>query len=173
MAGKYTPQSLLPPLRLFARARNEALAAGFTDNGGAIHSVERIVDILGLRLCYPHLHHINSIKRDLGAEISEEADAARLAGQKVDIEHVMPQRAFAQAVIAEIDRSATDAELIAFVRSAYRLVLLTPEETKRVNHVNRSRMTPDRIAEAGIRLVRREDQDSRMGAATSALRSAR
>jgi hypothetical protein len=153
MAGKYTPKSLLPALRLFARARNEAVAAGFTDNGGAIHSVERIVDILGCRICYPHLSHINSIKRDPRAEISEAAAVARRAGGKVDIEHVMPQRAFALAIIAEIDRGATDEELVAFVRGAYRLVLLTPEETKRLNLMNRSRLTPDRIAEAGFRLV--------------------
>jgi len=155
LAGKYTPESLLPALRLFARARNEAVAAGFTDNGGAIHSVERILDILGLRLCYPHLHHINSIKRDPAAEISEAAEAARRAGQKVDIEHVMPQRAFAQAVIAEIDRGATDAEIVAFVRRSYRLVILAPEETALLNRLNRSRLTPDRIAEAGIRLLPR------------------
>jgi hypothetical protein len=150
--SKYTPESLLPALRLFAEARNQALAAGFTDNGGAIHSAERILDILGMRLCYPHLHHINSIKRDPNAKRSEAAELARRAGETVDIEHVMPQRAFARAVIAEIDRGATDDEIVAYVRGSYRLVLLTPAETKHVNKINRSKLTPDRIKEARITL---------------------
>ena len=44
--GKYRAENLIPALRLFIEARNKAIEMGFTDNGGAIHSVERIVDIL-------------------------------------------------------------------------------------------------------------------------------
>ncbi|HCJ3407852.1 TPA: hypothetical protein NRN56_004807, partial [Klebsiella pneumoniae] len=50
MSGKYTPETLLPALRLFIEARNKANAAGFPDNGGAIHSVERIIDVLCIRV---------------------------------------------------------------------------------------------------------------------------
>ena len=52
MSGKYTPETLLPALRLFIEARNKANAAGFPDNGGAIHSVERIIDVLCIRVKY-------------------------------------------------------------------------------------------------------------------------
>lgn len=62
MSRKYTEENLLPALKLFIRARNEALTLGFTDNGGAIHSVERILDILSQRIKYPNLSHTNQLK---------------------------------------------------------------------------------------------------------------
>lgn len=62
MAVKYTPESLLPALRLFIDARNNANAAGFPDNGGAIHSVERILDMLCIRVKYG-LTHVNYLKK--------------------------------------------------------------------------------------------------------------
>jgi hypothetical protein len=42
MSRKYNTENLLPALRLFIEARNKSLEGGFTDNGGAIHSVERL-----------------------------------------------------------------------------------------------------------------------------------
>jgi hypothetical protein len=53
--------------------RNEMLAAGFTDNGGAIHSAERILDILGQRLKYPGLSHGNALRHYPKAEFSDAA----------------------------------------------------------------------------------------------------
>ena len=150
MKGKYTPAMLLPALRLFIDARNSAIAAGFTDNGGAIHSVERILDILCQRVKYPYLRHTNSLKKDLRAECSVEAHHARERGEKVLVEHVMPQRAFAQEVIRLVTSHITDEGIISFIQENYRLVLLTPQETTALNRVNRSRITPNRLTEAGI-----------------------
>lgn len=48
--------------RLAAELRRRMLDAGFSDNGGAIHSAERILNILGQRLCYPGLSHINNLR---------------------------------------------------------------------------------------------------------------
>lgn len=141
---------LLPALRLFIDARNSAIATGFTDNGGAIHSVERILDILFQRVKYPYLRHTNSLKKDLRAECSVEAHHARERGEKVLVEHVMPQRAFAQEVIRLVTSNITDEGIISFIQKNYRLVLLTPQETTALNRVNRSRITPDRLTEAGI-----------------------
>ena len=56
---KYRPEILIPMFRKAAKFRNDMLNAGFTDNGGAIHSAERILNILGQRLKYPELNHIN------------------------------------------------------------------------------------------------------------------
>lgn len=150
MKGKYKQENLVPALRLFVEARNKAITFGFTDNGGAIHSVERILDILGQRICYPQLRHINDLKSYHPAEMSLAACEARQRGERVLIEHVMPQRAFAQAVIGLIESGATDEELVEYIRTTYRLVLLTREEASALNRRNRSRMTSDRIAEAGI-----------------------
>lgn len=132
--------------------RAKALEAGFTDNGGAIHSVERILDILGQRLCYPHLRHSNALKRAEEAEISQAAYEARQRGEPVRIEHVMPQRAFAQEVIRRIGEGASDEAITAYICGTYRLVLLTEAETTALSRLNRSRMTSDRIADAGIKL---------------------
>ncbi|MGN6480400.1 hypothetical protein, partial [Luteibacter sp.] len=136
MPGKYSAATLLPPLRLFIEARNKAIAAGFTDNGGAIHSVERILDLLGQRVKYPGLGHINNLKKYEHAECSHEAHLARKRGEKVLIEYVMPQRDFARAVIEVVNGGATDEQVVAFIAERYRLVLLTQEETTALNRLN-------------------------------------
>lgn len=48
--SKYNENNLIPVLRKAAKFRNDLLKAGFTDNGGAIHSAERILDILSCRI---------------------------------------------------------------------------------------------------------------------------
>lgn len=59
---KYEPLKLVEMFRLAAKLRAQMIAGGFTDNGGAIHSAERILNILGLRLCYPQLSHITAVQ---------------------------------------------------------------------------------------------------------------
>jgi hypothetical protein len=41
------------------------ISAGFTDNGEAIHSAERIMNILALALNYPELTHLNNLKNEM------------------------------------------------------------------------------------------------------------
>jgi hypothetical protein len=43
--GRYQPAMLVRMFRKAAKLRQEMLDAAFTDNGGAIHSAERILDI--------------------------------------------------------------------------------------------------------------------------------
>ena len=152
--SKYQPENLLPALRLFVEARNRALELDFTDNGGAIHSVERILDILSQRVKYPHLRHIQNLKTCADAELSVEAYKARERGEPLLIEHVAPQRAFARQVIEMISNGATDPQVISFIEESYRLVLLTREETVRLNRQNRSQIAKDRLGDAGIEIYR-------------------
>jgi len=152
MGRKYSTENLLPALRLFINARNKAVEGGFTDNGGAIHSVERILDILSIHVRYPHLSHINSLKVDPAAEISVQAHEARARGEPVLIEHVLPQRAYARRVIEMVNGGASNDDILRFIKENYRLVLLTKEETAKINQLNRSRITEDRITDAGIAL---------------------
>jgi hypothetical protein len=142
--------------RKAALLRNEMLAEGFTDNGGAIHSAERILNILGLHLNYPGLSHINNLRHYERAEFSAEAWDAHRAGEKVMIEHVSPIRHFTREAIAVLDHGASDEELVRFVRTKYKLVLLTAEETLRLNKQNRSTMSEDRLHRAGIKLALRD-----------------
>ena len=90
--GKYTADNMLPALRHFIEARSIALCQGIiTDNGGAIHSIERILDILSVRICYPHVSHSNNLKLCPDAHRSVGAHEARLVGGRVEIEHVLPK----------------------------------------------------------------------------------
>jgi hypothetical protein len=150
---KYRPENLIEMFRMAAALRKQMLDAGFTDNGGAIHSAERILGLLGLRLRYPSLGHINNLRKFSQAEFSKEAKAAYEAGEKVLIEHVSPHRALTRRAIEEIEHGATPAEFKAFVKEHFRLVLLTPAEALRLNKLNRSNMVPDRLEKAGIILA--------------------
>ena len=148
-AGKYDPDLLIAMFRRAASLRNEMIAAGFTDNGGAIHSAERILDILGQRLKYPGLSHGNALRHYPRAEFSDAAWELHQNNQTVLIEHVSPRRHLTQMAIAIIE-TATDAQFKAFVRHHYKTVLLSPDETRRLNRLNRSTVCVDRLAEAGI-----------------------
>lgn len=139
--------------RMAATLRNEMIAAGFTDNGGAIHSAERILDILGMRLNYPGLNHINNLREYPEAEFSVSAKRAHAQGEKVYIEHVSPRRDFTRHAIEQIDRCASNQQFLNYVREHYRLILLTEEETKRLNSINRTKMAKGRLKTAGIKLA--------------------
>jgi hypothetical protein len=80
---KYNPDNLIPMFRLAAKLCKRMRAAGFTDNGGAIHSGERILNILSLCLVYPGLSHINNLSKHEKAEFSLKARAAYARGDKV------------------------------------------------------------------------------------------
>jgi len=147
---KYEPTTLVAMFRLAASLRDQMLGAGFTDNGGAIHSAERILNILGQRLCYPGLSHINNLRHREDAPFSVAALAAHKAGTKILIEHVKPHRALTRLAIEQINRQVSDQEFVEFVRSHYELALLTVEETNRLNRLNRSQIDPDRLGRAGI-----------------------
>jgi len=151
--NKYEPLKLVEMFRLAAELRARMLVGGFTDNGGAIHSAERILNILGLRLCYPDLSHINNLRGLSRAPFSEDALVAHQSGQKVLIEHVKPHRALTRMAIEKIESGASDSEFLDFVRTHFQLALLTEAETIRLNKLNRSKISPDRLAGAGIRLI--------------------
>ena len=155
-AKKYEPLKLVEMFRLAAELRAQMVAGGFTDNGGAIHSAERILNILGLRLCYPELSHINNLRNLKNAPFSEDAREAHQSGQKVLIEHVNPHRALTRLAIEKLEGGATDSEFMDFVRIHFQLALLTEAETIRLNKLNRSKLDPARLSGAGIRLFRHE-----------------
>lgn len=139
--------------RKAASLRNEMLEAGFTDNGGAIHSAERILNILGLSLNYPGLGHINNLRHSATAVFSIEALELHKGGHKVFIEHVAPLRNLTQKAIEVIGQKVSDAQFKAFVQEHYRLVLLSPAETQRLNRLNRTKMHPERLKQADIQLA--------------------
>jgi hypothetical protein len=147
---KYRPDILIPMFRKAAALRNEMVKAGFTDNGGTIHSAERIQNILGLCLNYPDLSHINNLRHSKSAVFSIEARKLHKRGKKVLIEHVSPLRALTRKAIDTIGQRASDAQLKAFIKRKYKLALLSPGEMLRLNRSNRSKLSCNRLKEAGI-----------------------
>ena len=150
---KYPVDKLIPAFCKAAAFRDEMLDLGFTDNGGAIHSAERILNILGLRLNYPGLSHINNYRKYPKAEFSLAALEAHRRGEKVLIEHVSPLRDFTRKAIDLVKKTSPadiDKKLRIFVKKNYRLALLTADETVTLNRTNRSIMTKNRVAEIPI-----------------------
>ncbi len=148
---KHNVENLLPALRIAAEARNKIRALGVEDNGGAIHSAERIVDILGQRINYPVLSHINNLKKFADAEMSVRADQ-QTEGNKVEIEHVTPKRAMTILVLNFLEAPRSNAEIVDFIKTRYRLALLTPDERRKLDKENRTRDEPGRLENAGIEI---------------------
>jgi hypothetical protein len=148
--GKYQPQKLIEMFRLAAALRNKMLEGGFTDNGGAIHSAERILNLLGLRLCFPGLNHINNLRNHPNALFSAKALAAHQAGEQVFIEHISPHRALTRLAIEQVVAGVSDEDFATFVQAHFKLALLTRAETDRLNKINRSKIAHDRLQAAGI-----------------------
>ena len=152
---KYTTDNLLPALRHFIHARAVALSLDLiTDNGGAIHSIERILNILSMRVCYPHITHQTNLKTCPDAHRSVAAHETRLVGGKVEIEHVLPQRSYAKVVCDMVEDGTTNDDLISYIKDNYRLVLLTPDERRSLDRFNRSQIAEDRLKGAGIELFK-------------------
>ena len=127
--------------------------AGFTDNGGAIHCAERILHLLGLRVCFPGLSHINNLRTYQNAPFSTAALSAYQAGAQVFIEHVNPHRALTRLAIDRIESGVDDKDFIAFVREHYQLALLTEDETVRLNKKKRTRIESNRLLGVGITIA--------------------
>ncbi len=160
--SKDPEENLVLAFRIAARARNEMIAsARLNDNRGALHSAERIMNILGRTIKYPDLSHDqkDTLVTYPEAEGSPAAWAALARGEpdRVRVEHLSPKRALTQLAIELLDQGASDGELIDFVKKHYRLVLLTKDEISRLDKHNRSDMVPDRLGEVGIKVCRRPD----------------
>jgi hypothetical protein len=152
---KYNVDNLIPMFFEAVKFRNYMVENGFTDNGGAIHSAERIINLLGQRLKYPDLSHGNNYKDYRGAEFSVAAleKYNNRNDEKIYVEHVAPLRDFTKKAISIIDEAQQKGEsseaqkntLKEFVIKHYRLVMLTSEETKILNQKNRTLMSEDRL----------------------------
>jgi hypothetical protein len=141
---------LIKWFRIAAESRNKLLKAGATDNVGAIHSATRILEILGSQLKYKDVGHINNLRHWPYAEFSVKAKAAYRRGQRVLTEHVSPMRELTCKAI-EKTKYKSDGPLLRLIGTHYRLVLLTPEETTKLNRQNRSKIDPGRLA--GIKMA--------------------
>ena len=153
--NKHRPEILIPMLRKAAILRRQMNKAGLSDNRGAIHCAERIINILGLELKYPGLRHINNLRNYWRAYASDEAYRrlkTKKKNMRVEVEHVAPLRDLTRKIMEQIESGATNGEIEAFVRRHYKLVLLSKKERRALDTKNRSTMHPRRLSLAGIKL---------------------
>lgn len=167
---KLTDEVMLAALRPLAEGRNRANALGLTDNHGAIHAVERVLDILRVHLADYGVSRSDQLKH---ANIKGTAEAfeARARGQRVEVEHVYPRREVAQEVCAMVMRGDTDRKLRNYIIKTSQVVLLTPEQRAMVDAVpgNRSRYMPARLKCVGLKVSR--ERPSRSASPRAGLRS--
>ena len=150
----YDPDKLLPLFVQAAKIRNQLNKAGLTDNAGAIHTCERIINIISHKLKYPRLSHPNKFKDSEYACFSLKAKDAYSKNEKVFIEHVSPLRDFTKKAIEIATKSDAPFDALKdFIKLNYELVLLTQDETTQLNRKNRSKMSPTRLADVGIKLA--------------------
>jgi hypothetical protein len=151
--SKLTREILISRTRILVKAYIEMIADGAGDTF-AIEGLNRIVNRLGWDVNYPGLTNdsVSYYRKYAAAEFSAAAWAAHQRGAGKDelrTEHVEPQSEFTRKVADLVTNGASDDDLIKFMRK-FRMVVLTMDEVKRLDKINRSRMTPDRLAEAGI-----------------------
>lgn len=153
MASKYNQADLLAALRIAVMARVAMLSIdSITDSVGAIHSVERVLDALSMLVKYPNISTGDLAVHCPSLERSVEAQRAIESRHRVEVEHVAPKREYSIGVCNIIAAGATNNDILAYIQRHYRLVLLTPQERRSMSRKNRSRLTTDRLADAGIQV---------------------
>lgn len=145
-------------IRAAAAGRKTMNQMGLSDNRGAIHPMERILNIARANLVHG-IAHQSYIKHDMNIEGTVEAFAARKLGKRVDIEHMYPRRESAIAVCRMVEDGASNDALIDYVIQTGRAILLTPEQRAAVDAVpgNRSVYSADRLMKAGLTILREAD----------------
>ncbi|OBV11376.1 hypothetical protein [Erythrobacter dokdonensis] len=151
-----SPENMMGAFRLFWQARNEVLTQGLiTDNWGGIYSCTRIADIMAAWAKYPDIQLL-SYKMHPDAEISAAAYEWRENGyasgmprneimKNLRLEHVLPQREMTLHIGAMVDDGKNDEQIFDWIRTHYRVVVLTVQETLELNRRNRSRICPNRM----------------------------
>ena len=125
---------------------------GLNDNLGAIHSAERMAELLSLKIAYPGLTHLNKLRYCKFAWFSK--DAKNIFDQdkkaKIEIEHIFPKRIYTKELLCKIDEEAENKDITKWIIENFKLALLTPKERAELDKVNRTRMCPDRLKAANI-----------------------
>ncbi len=125
---------------------------GLNDNVGAIHSAERIAELLSLKIAYPGLTHINKLRHYKFAWFSKNAKTAFDKDQKakIEIEHIFPKRVYTQELLCKIDEEATSTNITKWINENFKLALLTPDERTTLDKENRTRNSHDRLAKIAM-----------------------
>jgi hypothetical protein len=152
--GTIRTETLIEALRSFEGWRKSAHKTGVNDNVGAIHSAERIAEMLSLKIAYPGLTHINNLRHKEFAWFSINAKIAFDEDKKaqIEIEHVSPKRAYTIALLKKISETEDKVKIKKWVKENFKLALLTPPERAHLDKVNRTRMCPDRLKSVEINM---------------------
>ncbi|MGA7748535.1 MAG: hypothetical protein WCA63_00140 [Gallionella sp.] len=138
--GTISTKILIDALRSFDEWRQRVLSKELTDNLGAIHSGERIAEMLSLKIAYPGLTHINNLRhhKEL-AWFSKKAKAANNKETAVEIEHVYPKRAYTIALLRKLSKTEDTVKIEQWIKKNFKLVLLTRSERANLDKINRTK----------------------------------
>ena len=137
--GTIRTKILIDALRSFDKWRLRVVSKGLSDNVGAIHSGERIAEMLSLKIAYPGLTHINNLRHKEFAWFSKKAEAAHKKEGAVEIEHVYPKRAYTIALLRKLSKTEDTVKIEQWIKKNFKLVLLTPSERANLDKVNRTK----------------------------------
>ena len=137
--GTIPTKILIDALRSFDKWRQRVSSKGLNDNLGAIHSAERIAEMLSLKIAYPRLTHINNLRHHKEfAWFSKKAKAAHKKESAVEIEHVYPKRAYTMALLRKLSKTEDIVKIEQWIKKNFKLVLLTPTERANLDRINRT-----------------------------------
>jgi hypothetical protein len=153
MKSRLSIDWLIREFRAAAKYRNERLADGSRDNW-AIHCAEWAFEHLAARVKYGMWARALR-KPNNSAEFSVRAHVAYRRDPKVKlrIEHVAPRRALTIMAIECVTKNESNKPLLRLIATHYRVVILLPEEQRRLDLQNRSRIDRHRLRKAGIKVV--------------------
>ena len=144
--SELSSETLIKALRSFQEWRKSVLDMRVNDNAGAIHSAERIAELLSLKIAYPKLSHINNLRDKEFAWFSKKAKIAYERKETVQIEHVFPKRAYTVELLSIISKGTTNEEIAKWIRENFKLALLTPDERSQLDKENRTKHSHNRLA---------------------------
>ena len=140
-------KTFIEALRSFEFWRQRVHLDGVNDNAGAIHSGERMAELLSLKIVYPGLTHIDLLRFHEYAWFSKSAKTAFNNDHRanIEIEHVFPKRVYTVELLSLISKGATSEEITAWIADNFKLALLTPDERLEVDKLDRTVNRLDRL----------------------------
>lgn len=115
---------ILSALRDCIILRNAMNTQGFSDEKGALQSVEYLLDLLSMQRKYG-LTKLVQLKKSQTAERTHGVTLAINCGDAIRVQHIHTLREWALSFIAKVDEGLSDHDLLSFIDENYRLVLVT------------------------------------------------
>jgi hypothetical protein len=148
-----TPENLIGWFRRTAKFCIEMRKAGCPDNICAIRAATTLLEVLAHRVVLGVNAKTNAhLRKHPSVKWSVKARAADRRKEATQIEHVAPRTALSLKAIELVTKCKSDAPLLRLLKRYYRLAVLTPDEARELDRMNRSKLDLRRLEKAGIKM---------------------